>query len=91
MSCRVVLPGVLRTAAGGRREVEAEGATLGAVLDDLAMRLPLLERRLRDERGVVRQHVLLFIDGVAVRGEGELDAPVPDGAEVYVSPAVSGG
>ena len=91
MSCRVVVPAALRDSAGGRGEVEAEGATLGAVLDDLASRLPLLERRLRDERGMLRQHVLVFVDGVSVRGAGELDAPVGDGSEVFVAPAVSGG
>ena len=91
MSCRVVIPAQLRPLAGGRGEVEAEGATLRAVLDDLASRLPALERRLRDERGELRQHVLVFVDGTGVRGGAELDAPVREGGEVFVAPAVSGG
>jgi molybdopterin converting factor small subunit len=91
MSSRLVLPAQLRDCAGGRGEVEVEGATLRAVLDDLAARLPVLERRLRDERGMLRPHVLVFIDGVGVRGGEELDVPVRDGAEVFVAPAVSGG
>jgi sulfur-carrier protein len=91
VSCRVVLPAALRESAGGRGEVEGHGDTLRAVLDDLAQRMPLLERRLRDERGELRQHVLVFVDGVSVRGGAELDAQVRDGAEVFVAPAVSGG
>lgn len=91
MSCRLVLPAQLRDAAGGRGEIEAQGATLRAVLDDLAARLPGLERRLRDERGELRQHVLVFVDGVSVRGEAEQETPVREGAEVFVAPAVSGG
>ena len=91
MSTRLVVPAALRDCSGGRREVEVQGATLRAVLDDLAGRLPVLERRLRDERGDIRPHVLVFVDGTAVRGPGDLDMPVRDGAEVFVAPAVSGG
>ncbi len=91
MTCRVVLPAALRDSAGGRGEVEGHGDTLRAVLDDLAERMPMLERRLRDERGALRQHVLIFVDGTSVRGGGELDAPVREGSEVFVAPAVSGG
>ena len=91
MSSRLVLPAALRDCAGGRGEIEVHGDTLRAVLDDLASRLPVLERRLRDERGDLRPHVLVFVDGVGVRGAGEQDAPVREGAEVFVAPAVSGG
>jgi molybdopterin synthase sulfur carrier subunit len=89
MSARLVVPAVLRSCAGGAKEVAVSGATLRAVLDDLAVRLPVLERRIRDERGVLRPHVLVFVDGVMVRED--LDAPVRDGTEVLIAPAVSGG
>jgi molybdopterin converting factor small subunit len=89
VTARLVVPTALRSCAGGAREVAIEGATLGEALDDLAVRLPVLERRLRDERGMLRPHVLVFVDGVMVRRD--LDTPVHDGTEVVVSPAVSGG
>jgi len=85
----MVVPAALRSCAGGAREVAVEGATLREALDDLAARLPVLERRLRDERGMLRPHVLVFVDGVMVRSD--LDTPVRDGTEVVVTPAVSGG
>jgi molybdopterin synthase sulfur carrier subunit len=91
MRVRLVLPAALHSCAGGAREVSAEGATLGGVLDDLAQRLPVLERRLRDERGRIRPHVLLFVDGVMVRGDRGLETAVRDGTEVFIAPAVSGG
>ncbi len=71
--------------------MEAQGSTVREVLDDLAGRLPMLERRLRDESGQLRPHVLIFVDGVNVRGLTELDTGVRDGAEIFVAPAVSGG
>lgn len=91
MTSRLLLPAALRRYAGDQAEVEISGSTLGAALDDLAQRNPQLERKLRDERGELRPHVLLFVDGVSVRTGAAMKTPVPDGAEVFVAPAVSGG
>lgn len=91
MSSRLLLPAALRHYAGEQSEVALSGETLGAALDDLAGRLPQLERRLRDEQGRLRPHVLLFVDGESVRSGTPMETPVRDGAEVFVAPAVSGG
>jgi sulfur-carrier protein len=91
VTSRLVLPAALRHYADEQAEVEIHGGTLGAVLDDLAERLPQLERRLRDEQGRLRPHVLMFVEGVSVRSGAPMETPVPDGAEVFVAPAVSGG
>ena len=91
MTSRLLLPAALRRYADERSEVALTGSTLGAALDDLAQRNPQLERKLRDERGELRPHVLVFVDGVSVRTGAAMDTPVPDGAEVFVAPAVSGG
>ena len=91
MTATLTVPAALRQCAGGLREVAVEGATLRDLLDDLARRHPVLERRLRDERGLLRPHVIVFVDGVMVRGAAGLDTPVREGTSVFVAPAVSGG
>jgi molybdopterin converting factor small subunit len=91
MTVTLVVPAALRSCAAGSRELALEGTTLGGVLDDLAQRVPVLERRLRDERGRLRPHVLVFVDGVMVGATPGLDTPVHDGTEVFIAPAVSGG
>jgi molybdopterin synthase sulfur carrier subunit len=91
MRATLVLPGVLREHAGGRRTLPVQGTTVREALDRLARDWPALERRLRDERGGLRPHVLIFVDGVNLRDARGLDTPVPEGAELYVAPAVSGG
>ena len=91
MTATVLLPASLRSCAGGARELAAAGTTLREVLDDVAQRLPVLDRRLRDERGVLRPHVLVYVDGAIARGDTCLDTPVGDGSEVFIAPAVSGG
>jgi sulfur-carrier protein len=87
MSARLLIPAALRSSADGQREVAVVGGTLRSVLDDLAVRMPVLERRIR----VLRPHVLVFVDGVMVRAAEDLDTPVRDGTEVMIAPAVSGG
>ncbi|MCX9192278.1 molybdopterin synthase sulfur carrier subunit [Carbonactinospora thermoautotrophica] len=92
MTVTVRLPSVLREFAGGRPTVAVpDGATVGDVLDRLAADLPALERRIRDERGVIRRHVNVFVGETNVRDAAGLATSAPDGAEVVVIPAVSGG
>lgn len=66
----------------------AEPATLAAVLDALDVAHPAVGRRVRDEAGVLRRHVNVFLGEERVR---DVAAVVPSGVEVAVLPAVSGG
>ena len=91
MTSRLLLPAALRRYADDQSEIEIPSGTLGAALDDLCSRLPQLERRLRDEQGRLRPHVLMFVDGVSVRTGSPMATPLLDGTEVFVAPAVSGG
>jgi sulfur-carrier protein len=91
----VRLPSVLAAHDGVTARVVLDVAgphvTVDAVLDALEALHPGVGRRIRDERGVARPHVNLFLG----RGEdfarvGPRSA-VTTGAELVVLPAVSGG
>jgi molybdopterin converting factor small subunit len=87
------IPGQLRELAGGREEVRVTGAA-GTVSDALALlwtECPAVRDRVLTERGEVRPHVNIFLDGESIRYAGGLGAPVRDGAEIVILPAVSGG
>ncbi len=84
---KVGVPGQLRGYTGGRAEVEASGATLGEVLDDLERRFPGFRFRVVDEHGRVRRHIILF---VGVERCEDLAAVVA-GQEVMIVGALSGG
>lgn len=93
MSLIFVIPGPLRELAGNRGEVRLQGAA-GSVSEALSLlwaHCPGVRDRVVTEIGEVRPHVNIFVDGQSIRYSGGLDAPVRDGAEIYILPALSGG
>lgn len=90
----VRLAAALRPHAGGVACVEVDvpaPATVGAVVDALAAAHPAVGRRIRDEAGALRRHVNLFVGQDNARDVDGEDTVVPEGTEVSVLPAVSGG
>ena len=65
--------------------------TVGDALAALGRRSPGALDRIMDERGDVRRHVNLFVNGENVRFLDGLSTPVPNGATIFVLAAVSGG
>ena len=62
-----------------------------AVLDDLCRLHPALRDRILDEQGEVRQHINIFVGEECIRFADGLATAVPEGAEILIVPAVSGG
>ena len=84
----VALPTPLADYVDGRREVQAEGASLAELLADLDRRHPGIRFRIVDERGAIRPHIKIFVNRVQARA---LDLPLAPGDEVRVVAALSGG
>ena len=87
------IPGALRVYTDGhsRVEVDSSHGTLREVLLALWSRYPGLRDRLATEQGEVREHINIFIGNEDVRYLDGLATPVPDGAEISIVPAISGG
>ena len=83
----VTLRGPLRTLAGGRPDHEVPGATVGELLRELERAQPAISGWVLDERGRVRRHINVFVNGERVREE----TPVGPDDRVDVLPAISGG
>ncbi len=73
----------------GERVVEVDGADLATVLDQVFARFPNLRGYVLDERGAIRHHLTLFVDGVALRDKAAFDLAVR--RELHVMQALSGG
>lgn len=93
MALTFVIPGPLREFAGNRGEVRVDGdaASVSDALSLLWRECPGVRDRVLTERGEVRQHVNVFVDGESIRDTGGLGTRVRDGAEIYILPALSGG
>lgn len=90
----VRIPGALRQHTDNARTVEVDlppGGDVGRLLAMLEADNPALVRRICDETGALRQHVNLYLDSANVRDCEGLATVIPEGAEVYLLPAVSGG
>jgi hypothetical protein len=71
--------------------VEAPGRTLREVLDHVFAANPRLRGYVLDEQGVLRKHMVVFIDGRQVLDRTALSDEVAPTSEIYVMQALSGG
>jgi molybdopterin converting factor small subunit len=84
---RVCLREPLKRLAGDRAEHELAGATVGAALVALEQEHPPLDGWILDERGVMRRHINVFVNGERAEQETAVEA----GDRIDVLPAISGG
>ena len=68
-----------------------DGATVAQALDAVFAKTPTLRGYVLNEQGEVRTHVVIFLDGTALKDRHRLsDALRPD-SEIFVMQALSGG
>jgi molybdopterin synthase sulfur carrier subunit len=83
----VRLRGPLKRLAGDCSEHSLEGGAVDDLLRSLEREHPALSGWILDERGRLRRHINVFVNGERVAQ----DAPVAEGDRVDVLPAISGG
>ena len=87
MTAVVCVRGPLRKLAAGLAEHELEGATVLELLRALERRHPELCGWVVDERGLIRRHINVFVNGE----RGAEATGVRAGDRVEVVPAITGG
>jgi molybdopterin converting factor small subunit len=87
MAITVRTGAALKALFDGQREQQAEGATVGELIEGLGVR-----DRLCDSEGKIRRHFNIHInEGEDIRLLDGLDTPVSDGDEVTILSAIAGG
>lgn len=86
----IELPSPLAVLAG-RARVETEAENVEAALRSLEAIQPGMSRKVLDDRGILRPHILVFVNGTEVRELEGLRTPLYQGQTVLIVPAVSGG
>jgi molybdopterin converting factor small subunit len=87
-SIRVLIPSQLIAYTEGATRVEACGATVDAVLEDLDRRYPGIRFRVIDEQDRIRRHMRIFVGLEEARDVGR---PLANGDELMIFGALSGG
>jgi molybdopterin synthase sulfur carrier subunit len=79
--------GPLKRLAGDRSEHAIEGATVAELLVELERANPAARGWILDERGILRRHINVFVNGELVAP----DTQVAGDDRIEVIPAISGG
>lgn len=90
MPVRVQIPTPMRQHTEGQATIEATGATVKAVLENLGQKYPGITQRIF-ENGQVRRFVNVYLNEEDIRYLDNLDSAVKDGDELAIIPAVAGG
>ena len=86
----VRIPTPLRTLTKGEENVQAAGATVKDVIEDLEKNHPGMKDRLLDDKGI-RRFVNVYLGDEDVRFLDGLDTQLQAGAELSIIPAIAGG
>jgi molybdopterin synthase sulfur carrier subunit len=91
MAITVRVPSALRKQTGGAMAIELEADNVAQALERLDLLHPALRSHLRDEQGLLRPKVQVYVNDVHVRFLQGVQTPLSDGDRIYVVPNVMGG
>lgn len=72
-------------------ETVVQGKTVREALDSVFADRQQLRGYVLDDQGALRQHMVVFLNGMPVRDRRELSDPVDAETEIFVMQALSGG
>ena len=91
MAVTVRIPTPLRRLTQNQPEVEAEGATIESLIENLEANYPGIKERICDESGNIRRFVNIYLNDEDIRFLDGNATAVKDGDEISVIPAIAGG
>ncbi len=91
MSVQVRVPTPLRRFTGGAEQVNTDGVSIAALVNDIEQNYPGIKERICDDQGNIRRFVNIFVNGDDIRFLDNLETALKDGDEVSIVPAIAGG
>ncbi len=91
MAITVRIPTPLRGLTNDQESVEANGATIAELIEDLQGNYPGLKERICDDNGELRRFVNLYLNDEDIRFKEGKETPIKEGDELSIIPAIAGG
>ncbi len=91
MNITVQIPTALRRHTGGAAKVSCTASNLDELFSALDQQFPELKRHLRDENGLVRRFLNVYVNEEDIRFLGGPNYAFRDGDEVLLVPSIAGG
>lgn len=91
MSIKVQIPSALRRHTDGVGQLDCSVANLDELFSTLDTKFPALKPHLRDEAGVVRRFLNIYVNEEDIRFLGGNSYAFQDGDEVLLVPSIAGG
>jgi molybdopterin synthase sulfur carrier subunit len=85
------IPGLMKSYVDNQTEVPLSGASMRAVMDNLAQQYPAIRVHVFDDKGKIRRYINLFVNGENIRSLQGLDTPVSEDDKLVLLPSISGG
>jgi len=90
MAVTIRIPTPLRTLTGGEDQINADGGTVGQVIENLEKRHPGIRDRLLIETGAIL-FVKIYVGDEDIRFLDGLETKLKEGEEISIVPAIAGG
>jgi molybdopterin synthase sulfur carrier subunit len=87
----IKIPPVLRPSVGGEKQVQADGETIGSVLQALAEQHPATQSQLFSADGQLNRYVNVYLNDEDVRVLDGLETGVKESDTLVILPAMAGG
>jgi molybdopterin synthase sulfur carrier subunit len=91
MAVTVHIPTPLRKLTGNQSEVQAEAATVVALVESLESIFAGIQDKLLDESGDIRRYVNIYVNEEDIRFLDGKDTELKDGDSISIVPAIAGG
>ena len=86
----IKIPTPLRVYTGNQAQVDVQGSTIGAVLDDLTTKYPELRQHLFNDKEL-RNFVNVFVGEEDIRFLDGLDTEIEETDSLRIIPSIAGG
>ena len=91
MPVQVHMTSVIQKAVDGHRKIDADGATVAEIIENIESRYPGFRQQIMDQQGQLHRFVNIYLNDEDIRYLQGAETVLSDGDQVSILPALAGG